>query len=359
MEATHWDFFSLKTMRYILAIVLLISIVGCGSNESEEKKTSPLQPVETKNVAQPHTKLDSINKLIANDNRNAKLLAIRANIYLSAYNMDAARADIHMANTIDTNVALLRQARGEMAYMLSKGPVAKKEWEECIKLDPQNLECLSRLTELYIAIQNYDRALVLVNKILDINSSDAQAYFMKGIIVRDKYRDTTLALQYFQNAVDIKQDYIDALDMLGVLLAARGDTLAKYYYLRILEQQPRRDDIYYKLGVYYMDRGETNRALEAYDKCVQINPKNANAYYSMGYMFINFNDYNKAKEYFSKSILWGENNYRAHYARGYCFEMQGDLINAKKDYTKSIEMLNMYRPAQEALARINRIEAEQ
>ncbi len=342
-------------MRYILVFIVLTTfIVGCGPKGSEENGNGKKENTGAVNTGQPSSTLDSVNQLLANDKYNAKLLAIRANLYLAAQNVESAKNDINLANTIDTNVAVLREARGELAYMMNRNAKARMEWEKCIKLEPENVTCLMRLTELYIALQNYDRALELVNRLIDIDSDDPQAYFMKGIIVRDKYQDTTLALQYFQNAVDLKQDYIDALDMMGVMLAARGDTLAKYYYQRILDQQPNRDDIYYKLGVYYMNRGEVNRALEAYTTATKINPRATEAYYSMGYMHIELKQYQKARELFTKSIQADSRNYRAFYGRGFAFEMLGDVINAKKDYRQVLEMLPMHKPAAEALARVNR-----
>lgn len=352
-RATVTDFLVYRDMRYAITFLLSLLILGACQQGSDKENTGN-NTSQRQSYQQPGSTMDSINKLLSNDKYNAELLAIRAKLHLAAKNIDAARNDINVANTIDTNVAVLREARGEMAYLLNRSRLAREEWEACLKLDPKNTNCLMRLTELYIAVQEYDRALELVNRLIDIDSDDPQAYFMKGIIVRDKYRDTTLALQYFQNAVDLKQDYIDALDMMGVLLAARGDTLAKYYYQRILEQQPNRDDIYYKLGIFYMNQEETNRALEAYTKATQINPRNSEAYYSMGYMHINLKDYQTARDLFSKSIQAADRNYRAYYGRGYAHEMLGDVLNAQKDYRKAIEILPMYTPAQEALARVNR-----
>lgn len=359
-RATVTDFFSFISMRYTLFAILISGLIGCQSAEENKETTNSSKesttdgPGQDPAYQQPATTMDSINRLIANDQYNAKLLAIRAKLHLAASNIPAARNDINVAMNVDTNVAVLREAKGELEYMLNHSSRAREEWETCLRLEPNNKDCLMRLTELYIAVQDYDRALELVNRLLDTDDDDAQAYFMKGIIVRDKYQDTALALQYFQNAIDLKQNYYEAMDMMGVMLAARGDTMAKFYYQRILNDQPRRDDIYYKLGVYYMNREETNRALEAYTKAIKINPMNANAYYSMGYIHIELKDYTKARELFTKAINSADRNFRAYYGRGYCYEMLGDVINAKKDYREAIDILPMYKPAQEALARVNR-----
>jgi len=327
-------------------------IVACqqGPAETEENNT---QKQDSTVTSKAPTAMDSINRLVANDPLNPRKLAIRAKVYLSASNMKAARNDINKAFSIDSNVAMVREARGELNFMMNKGRAAQKDWEACIRIEPENSDCLMKLGELYIAVQNYERALEMVNRQLKINDKDAQAYFMKGIIIRDDYNDTALALQYFQNAVDLKQDYIDALDMLGVTLANRGDSLAPYYYKRILEYQPSRYDIYYKMGAYYMSQNEENRALEAFTNAVQINPAHAESYYSMGYIQLQLRQFAQARDLFTKSINARQRNYKAYYGRGYSFEMLGDIINAKKDYQKALEILPMYTPAREALQRIN------
>lgn len=338
-----------------LTLFTIVLLSSCGNQPTEAESTSENQQkngqLETTQHT-PRTALDSVNQLVSNDPLNAEKLAIRAKVYLKQNNVTAARADINKAFSIDSNVAVVREARGELHYMVNRGPAAIQDWEACVKLDPENINCLQSLSELYIALQNYDRAMEMVNRQLTIDDKDPQAYFMKGIIVRDKLNDTALALQYFQNAVDLKQDYIDALDMLGVTLANRGDTLAPFYYQRILEYQPNRYDIYYKLGAYYMKQHEENRALESFTKAVQINPADAESYFSMGYINLELSQYANARDYFTKAINARDRNYKAYYGRGYSFEMLGDVLNAQKDYQKAIEILPMYTPAQEALARV-------
>ncbi len=346
-------FLVLTPMKNILlAFFATLFLASCQNTPSEG---STNDSSDQKNVATPPaSSLDSINELLSNDELNAKKLALRAKVYLRANNVNAARIDIGKAYVIDSNLAVVYEARGEMSYLLNKGRAAQKDWEKCIKIDPKNSNCLLSLTELYITVQEYEKALKMVNRQLEIDDKDPQAYFMKGIIIRDFKQDTGLALQYFQNAVDLKQDYIEALDMLGVTLANRGDTLAPFYYKRILDQQPQRWDIYYKLGAYYMNKNEENRALEAFTKATQINPADAESYYSMGYIHLTLRQFAKARDLFTQSINARDRNYKAYYGRGYSHEMLGDVINAKKDYQRAIKALPQYTPAVEALERISK-----
>lgn len=337
--------------KIFFALFATLFLAACQNNTPAENTTDNSGTIDDHGI--PASKLDSINKLLSNDELSAEKLALRAKVYLSANNVNAARVDIGKALLLDTNLAVVYDARGEMNFMLSKGRAAQKDWERCIKLDPNNTNCLLSLTELYVTVNNYERALEMANRLLDIDNKNPQAYFMKGIIVRDFKQDTGLALQYFQNAVDLKQDYIEALDMLGVTLANRGDTLAPFYYQRIIDQQPQRWDIYYKMGVYYMSQNEENRALEAFTKATQINPMDAESYYSMAFIHLQLKQYAKARDLFTQSINARERNYKAHYGRGYSYEMLGDVLNAKKDYQQAVKILPQYTPALEALSRVS------
>lgn len=348
----------LNQMRYFISAILLLFLLFACNSEPEPDESVKELPVEKqsertqeKQVLHP---LDSLTLVIREEGANAELLLERASLYLAYQNINAARQDIGQATKLDSSLAEIHELQGEVHYMLNQTRQARDEWEECLRIDPKNSICLMRLAELLIAAQNYDRALKLVNRQLEIDNNDAQAYFAKGIIVRDRYQDTALALQYYQNAIDLKQDYYEAIDMMAVTLTAMGDTLAKFYYDRMLDMRPNDASTYYKLGVYYMNQGEINRALESYSRAIQINPRDADSYYNLAYMHVELQQYSKAREYFTKAIQFQERNYKAFYGRGFTFEVVGDIANARKDYRKALEILPVYKPAGEALARLNR-----
>ncbi len=329
-------------MKDYLAFFLLVSLLfGCQSNAEKENE----------NVSKDNQTSSPINS-----NQTAEYFAEKAHEQLYRQNIKQAQKFINQGMALDTGLAELRAAKGELHYLLNQGRYAKNEWEICLKIDPKNKKCLSNLAELSIAITDYERALELTNTLIEIDNNNAQAYFMKGIIVRDLKNDTGLALQYFQNAIDIKQDYVEAIDLVAVTLAQRGDTLAKFYYQRLLEMNPNDALTYFKLGVFYMQQNKFNRALENYTKAVQLNPKDVDSYYNMGFMHLNIRQFATARDYFSRAIaVEPERAFKSYYGRGYAQEMLGDVLNARKDYRKALEILPMHTPSQKALSRVNGI----
>lgn len=343
-------------MKYLFSLFCITALLltSCTSNETEAPSNEQNEAQDMTGNERPfNSTRDSLSALIAKTGGTAELYARRALAEMDQQLMKAAFNDINQALLLDTNLAVVHQAKGQYHYMLDQLPRARDEWEKCLQDDPQNADCLMRLARLMIAMNKFDRALELVNRQLENDENDPQAYFFKGMIARDRNHDTTLALQYFQHAIDLDQDYFDAIDMMAVTLTHQKDTLARFYYDRMIELEPKRADTYYKLGVFYMNNDQPNRALEAYTRAIQLNPRDANSYYNLGYMHMGFNQYEKARGYFTNAIKYGDRDYQAYFGRGYSFEAVGDILNAKKDYEAALEDLPMYKPAQRALARVN------
>jgi tetratricopeptide (TPR) repeat protein len=347
-------------MKHRILYFLFAGLVACSSPSTEDdtqntaQNNAPSSPPDR----EIRTPLDSISKYISDNPEDAEAYALRANLYLDKRNLQFGLADANEALRLDSNNANAYLAMGKLFYTQNKSRDARTAWTTCVKLDQENVECRMRLAELYIAVRNFEEALKLLNEVTKIENTNATAFLMKGVIARDFRQDTALALNYFQKAIDLDQDYLDALDLMAVTLSNVGDTTAQFYFDRILAQSPNRADVYYKMGVLYMNAGEPNKALSAYTKAVQLNPSDAQSYYNLGFMHLEIKEYAKARDYFDKAIKSKDRNYQAYYARGYSFEMLGNTDQAKADYRKSLEILNIYKPAAEGLARLNAMDAE-
>lgn len=337
--------------KLILFSLGLLFLASCNDNPDG----SGNENTDTPRASSGDTRLDALNDEVDNGANKALAYVDRAKYFMEKEDYTRARLDIENGLAVDSNISELHWLKGEYYYLQNKTRISRNAWERCATLDPAETQCRISLAKLYIAVKDYPKALENVNEVLELNEFNSTGYFLKGIIVRDLRRDTTLALQYMQKSIDLRQDYLEAIDAMAVLLAARKDTLAKFYYERILNIDPNRSDVYYKLGLYYMNRGETNRALESYTKAIQLNPSDADSYYNLGFMHVELNLYPQARDYFSKAINARARNYKALYGRGYCFEKLGDVLNAKKDYELALEYLPIYEPAKQSLNRVNNI----
>lgn len=329
---------------------------GNGDAQSTSAKEPNIESSTSQNSIQSNTTVDSLNLSDQQNLESAEDYVAQARLLIRSEQGQKAYLTLLKAKKIDSTYAPYLEVLGNYQLDLNKSRQAKEAWVKCLKYDADNVPCRLNLGKLFFAVSDYKTSIDYFNEVLKLDTYNAEALFYKGLILRDFYKDTAKAKQFVQQAIELKQDYVEALDVMGVLMSLTQDSLAPFYYKRAIKYSPNNADLYYKLGVYYMNADEPNRAIEAYTKATQINPRHADSYYNLGFMFIGLKDYQTAKQYFSKAIAVQERNYKALYGRGYAFEMLGDVINAKKDYRKALEALPMYKPAADAIARINKRE---
>jgi tetratricopeptide (TPR) repeat protein len=331
--------------------LVLISSFSIACNESKEEVTTPELPAESsKSILD--LKIDSLSALIDAHPDRAIYYAERANLWLDNRQIGSAVADADKAWSLDSTSERVLLIRGDAYFIRNQTRVSRDSWLKCIEINPENMVCRLRLAELLLAVQDFEASLTQVNEVLKLDARNPNATFMKGTIIRDLYGDTNRALQWVQKSIELKEDYVDAIDMMGVLLSAKGDPLAASYFRNALNFAPNRPDLYYKLGLAEMQQGRYNEAIEAYTTATQLDPKDADSYFNMGYIHVELKNFDIAIEFFTQAIQVRENNFKAFYGRGYCYEMLGDISNAQKDYKEALSINPDYDAALQSLARM-------
>ncbi|MFN4299959.1 MAG: tetratricopeptide repeat protein [Thermaurantimonas sp.] len=332
--------------RYLLlaSTLVVLAIEACKSNHETAEET----------VVQPKTPIDSLTALIEKNPENAVYLAERASMYLDERKFKEALEDIDKAWLLDSNHIRVQLIRGDVYYVLNRTRASRDSWLKCVEQDPNNEVCRMRLAELYLAVKDLEAAMEHLKVVLEKNKTNANAHFMMGVVIRDLYGDTDRALLSIQRAIEIKEDYVDALDMMGVLLTAKGDPLAIKYLQNALDYSPNRHDLIYKLGYAYMRFGKFNEAMDMFTKATMINPKDEDSYFNMGFIHVETKNYSIAREYFDKAVKANPESFKAYYGRGYTNEMLGNAKAAIEDYTHALTLNPEYTPAAESLKRFGR-----
>ena len=340
------DFFR-KNIRLILGIALLSS---CNSTNTKTQEDNTEAPVQAKSLVE--LKIDSLTALIEKNPNNALHFAERANLHLDNRQVAPAVEDADQAYRIDSTLERVLLIRGDAYFVRNQTRISRDSWLKCIEINPENITCRLRLAELLLAVQDFEASLVQVNEVLKYDARNANATFMKGTIMRDLYGDTVRALQWVNKAIELKEDYVDAIDMMGVLLSSKGDPMASSYFRNALNFAPNRADLHYKLGLSEMQQGKYNEAMEAYTRATQMDPNHYDSYFNMGYIHVELKNFDIARDYFTQAIQAKEENFKAYYGRGYAFEMLGDIRNAIKDYKEALSINPEYEAAMESLARL-------
>jgi protein O-GlcNAc transferase len=107
---------------------------------------------------------------------------------------------------------------------------------------------------------------------------------------------------------------------------------------KAIQINPNSANAYYSLGVIFTQLGESQKAISCYEKAIQINPNSANAYYSLGVIFAQLGESQKAISCYEKAIQINPNHIHAHNNLGVIFAQLGESQKAINFFEKAIQI---------------------
>jgi tetratricopeptide (TPR) repeat protein len=135
----------------------------------------------------------------------------------------------------------------------------------------------------------------------------AVEWFYKANALWDggKYTDPGKAIEYYNEAIRLKPDFVEA------------------YYLR---------------GLSYSDLGQHQRAIEDYDKAIRLKPDDARAYVLRGIAYSILDQYQRAIKDFDEAIRLKPDYALAYNKRGIAYVGLDQYQRAIKDFDKAIRL---------------------
>ena len=301
------------------------------------------------------SEIDRINQIILDDPDEATGYYQRA-IYRQQHDsLLTALADMERAILLDSTQAVYYESLGGIRYRNADIQGAMLSFEKCIELDDENAECKFRKAEILLVLRRYQETLDLVNEALRINENAAKGYYIKGWVYKEM-ADTNLAISSMRTAVEQDPDYYDAWIQLGLLHAGRFDDLAIEYYNTAIEINPRSTEAWYNKGMFAQSIGWDSLALACYAEIMVFDPHNPTAYYNSGWVELEMTGNNdKAIELFNKAVEILPEYYQAYFNRGLAHERNGDLDAARDDYRRALAVQPDYDLAANGLDRMDRL----
>lgn len=88
---------------------------------------------------------------------------------------------------------------------------------------------------------------------------------------------------------------------------------------------------HFKDGFAYQNQGNLDKALEEYEKAVQLDPGYTKAYTNAGAIYLKSEDYDRAIQQFKKVIELNQWDTKAHYNLGYAYLKKGEVEKAREE----------------------------
>jgi len=114
-------------------------------------------------------------------------------------------------------------------------------------------------------------------------------------------------------------------------------------YQKVIELDPTYVEAYNNLGIIYQMMGDVERAFESYRKSTEINPRYEKGYNNLGILLLLKGRNEEALEAFQKALVINSNNIESHINLGILFKKKGEWGKAIESYQKALAINPLHR----------------
>ncbi len=328
-----------------VSIFLLLSILtACGSS------TDDPSPFAEKLQAPPYKVLsDSIRK----DPARSDLFFRRAILLNRNDQPAAALADFRQAWKLEKlepyalgagNIFLLNQPDSGIVFVQS-----------ALKELPDNLPLQLLLARVYEAANKPDQAIAICNQILTLAPDQVNALVLKAEIL-EKKNDTPALIESLEKAHILLPGNLAIVEKLAYQYAenkdirslSMADTLIRHDSLK---QNP---NPYYIKGNYFVNTGDTRKAIFWFDETIKHDHRYLNAYIEKGKILFDQKKFDEAAGVFKLANTVSPAFPDAWYWIGRCQQQAGQLQDAKESYQKAYSLDKSFTEARDAAANMGK-----
>lgn len=317
------------TINLFLIVLLFVS---CGKRQ-DNKEFNKLSFDE---------KLALLDANIKNNPSDAELYYERAKLYYSKENTKDALFDIQKAIKLDKKEPKYYITAADIYFARGESTLAFDALNQAVKYDKNNIEAYAKIAELSFLLRDYNRARENIDKVLELDKINAEAYFQRGMIYKE-IGDTLNAIKDYRKAIEYKTDYEQVFEELANIFAAKNDPIAIEYYQSTININPKNVDAMYNLAQFYQDHNAIQKALDLYQKILQIKPNYANAMYATGYVnYVYKEDYDMALDCFQKTVKADSSYFEAYSMMSLIYAKQGKTQQANENRAIADSLKNIY-----------------
>jgi tetratricopeptide (TPR) repeat protein len=323
---------------------------------------------------------------IVRTSTDTSLLTFALNLYISCSEEEKSREILKKILSMDK---VYKDT--ELLYSIAKTisskykDKAKELLSQVIEMEPNHYEAIFYLANLYISSGEYDKALLLLEKLLSQPLPLSMKYFIHltrgGIFeVQRNYKE---AISEYENALSVAKFDIEMLLKVGILyfqlrqytkakqyLQLVTDnpvcsTQAKYFLGCIYEQEKKYDialkfflsilkdtknikeslQVYLHLANVYGQLNRFDKAIYYLEKVYKEEPQMPDVCFFLGLAYYSKKDYKKAETFFRKAIELNPDFVEAYYYTGIMLDMQKKFSIAEKFFRKTISLDNWHANA--------------
>ncbi len=209
------------------------------------------------------------------------------------------------------------------------------------RIEIEELASLFTQAETNYKQSNYRKAINDLNKIIELDPTHADTYYLLGIIYNNYYPNKTEAINNFKKAADLffdKEKHNDGFRSRGTALSLEGNYKEAIQDLNeAIHLNPKDFKAYSNRGLARIKLEDYEGAIEDFSQAISIDPSDI-AYSNLGFAYFNLGNYEKAIENSNEAIRINPRFYNPYINRGAAYLNLGNYEKAIEDSNEAIRI---------------------
>ncbi|MEN9459554.1 MAG: hypothetical protein RL135_2177 [Bacteroidota bacterium] len=319
------------TFKILSVVMILFWLASC--REEVKPKTGFNKQDSLANTEE----VKALSKQIEEEPEQAELFYKRAQIYANEKYLNRAEDDYREAYRLDSTNALYALSLARNLYAMNMTQEAAKYYERAIQIQPDYIEAIVKLADLYFVVKEHQKSIGLLNKLMKIDAGNAHVYHMLGLNYKEM-GDTSRAIYHFQTAIENDPADYESNLYIANMYAGKRKEIAFEYFKAAIKIKPKGADAYFGRAVFEQQNKLYKAALLDYRRVIDLDPENYLAYYNVGYLNYENGFMDEALRNWGICAQMNPGFSKVFYMRGLVYEEQKKLKDALLQYSVALEI---------------------
>ena len=225
--------------------------------------------------------------------------------------------------------------RGISYKILNQHEYASRDFTEYIRRAPEDPDGWIERAIISFKSRNYDESLSDLEVAISKDRNAKRAYLYKGLILNQRrdHRNAVKALESFSRF----DERSDIFSLMATALSELGEPAkALEYYDKSLQLNKNNAEAFFGRSGLYMTRGNHRAADSDISKAISLSPKNGSYYLRKGNILLSVGKDDEADTYLKKGAELNGTLSEYYYLKGRAASKRGELREAMKSYELSL-----------------------
>lgn len=219
--------------------------------------------------------------------------------------------------------------------------LAYRNYSTVIRLEPAHVQAIHGAAGCLLALERFDEAVLLYNKLLSFKPESVEAWFDKGVALGHlgRYNEE---IECYLRVLKLAPSHENAQNNMGVALQMLGKIDdALQIYDTIIASHPTNAQAWNNKGVALKKQGKFAEAMRCYNRAIELSPRRPEGYLNKGVLMMEQARYDEALKAFATMLVSNPNDEKALFALGRCKMLIGgenNLRAALEAFDKALDL---------------------